>query len=220
MKTIFIGFDFSMNKPAMTILYNKVFDFVIWPAKISDKRRALYLNNGVKCYSRGLSEISAKHEDSSKVVIMHTIRSVELANMIVNDIKMFMNEHDAEDAQLFIASEGLSFGSTGNATLNLATYKGVLLAKLYEAFGEQIVRLCTYPPISIKSTAKCATKDKIKDKKAMISAFLQEKIELPFKTALKYGIFSTKQKGFIACVDDIVDSYFALKTMLKKEGLI
>ena len=218
-ETVFIGFDFSMNKPAMTILYNKEFEFYVWPSKISDKQRALYLYNGVKCYNRGLTEISTKHEDSSKIVIMHTIRSVELADMIVHDIKSFLQEHNIEDAQLFIASEGLSFGSKGNATLNLATYKGVLLSKLYEAFKQQITRLCTYPPITIKSTAKCATKDKIKDKTAMINAFLNERVETDFKAALKAGKFSTKKK-YIHCVDDIVDSYFALKTMLKKEGYI
>ena len=32
--------------------------------------------------------------------------------------------------------------------------------------------------------------------------------------------FTTKSKNFIKCVDDIVDSYFALKTMLKKETFI
>ena len=36
-KSIFIGFDFSMNKPAATILYDKQFHFFIWPADITKK---------------------------------------------------------------------------------------------------------------------------------------------------------------------------------------
>jgi hypothetical protein len=36
-KSIFIGFDFSMNKPAATLLYDKQFHFFIWPAEMTKK---------------------------------------------------------------------------------------------------------------------------------------------------------------------------------------
>ena len=53
---------------------------------------------------------------------------IDLANMIANRIDEFIMENDAYDAALYIASEGLSFNSVGSATLDLATYKGVLLS--------------------------------------------------------------------------------------------
>ena len=219
-KSIFIGLDFSINKPAMTILYDKQFSFYIWPLKMSKKQLDLYNNNGVEAVSRGLNEISHNQIDSSKMVIEHTRRSIDLANMIANRIDEFIMENDAYDAALYIASEGLSFNSVGSATLDLATYKGVLLSQLYTRFMEQLRGMYTYASISIKSTAGCAGRKKFKDKNEMIKAFAAEKCDMKFKDGLLSSKFTTKSKNFIKCVDDIVDSYFALKTMLKKETFI
>jgi hypothetical protein len=51
----------------------------------------------------------------------------------------------------------------------------------------------------------------------MIKAFVNECIDVPFKTALVNGDLLNKT-NFIPCVDDIVDSYWAVKTLIKKEG--
>lgn len=74
----------------------------------------------------------------------------------------------------------------------------------------------TYPPISLKSTAGCANKENKGDKLAMIKAFSKEKINHPFKDAVLSGMLKAS-KNYISCVDDLCDSYWALKTMFKKE---
>ena len=38
MNNVYIGFDFSMNKPAATIYYNKHFYFYFWALKLTDKK--------------------------------------------------------------------------------------------------------------------------------------------------------------------------------------
>ena len=53
----------------------------------------------------------------------------------------------------------------------------------------------------------------------MIKAFANEKINVSFKNALLNKELIAKT-NFIPCVDDIVDSYFAIKTMLIKEKFI
>lgn len=217
MKSIFIGLDFSINKPAMTILYDKQFSFYAWPIKMAKRMVELYNAYDVEITARDLSEM--KHGDSSKMVLEHTRRSVELAKLISDRIQKFIDDNDLHDTHIYIASEGLSFGSHGAAMLDLASYKGVLLSELYMRFMGQLRGLYTYAPISIKSTAGCATKKKVADKNEMIKAFANEKCDMRFKDGLYTGKFSTP-KNFIKCVDDIVDSYFVLKTMLKKEGFL
>lgn len=220
MKSIFIGFDFSMNKPACTILYDKQFYFFIWPIKLKPKVEQLYNDNGVFAKQRNLEAVSTK-DKNSQIILEHTIRSTNLANLIIDDLNSFFIFLNIENtAPIYVASEGLSYGSKGDAALNLATYKGVLMSKLYEHFYGRMYGLYTYPPITIKSVAGCAKKGQLADKNKMIQAFLNEKIQNnKFFDALKTRKFINRTK-YIQCIDDIVDSYWALKTMLKKEGFI
>lgn len=219
---ILIGFDFSMNKPAMCVLHNGHLSFNIWPLNMSKKQVDLYDAYGVKSLSRNLPEMKPSKESVSKIVWEHTKRSVALGDMIADAVLSYVNYNTKEDeeVELYIASEGLSYGSTGDAMLNLASYKGVMLGKLYERLNGRITRLCTYPPIAVKSTAKCATKEKRSEKNAMITAFIEdERFDTEFKRGLLLNKFSTPKKNYIKCVDDLVDSYWVLMTMIKKEGI-
>lgn len=205
----------------MCIYYKGQYSFTIWPLNMSGKVCDLYEAYGVTAVSRNLPEFTAKHETASRIVWEHTKRSVSLGNMIANAVVKFLDENVGDsEYDLYIASEGLSFGSTGDAALNLATYKGVMLGKLYEALNGKITRLCTYAPIAIKSVAKCATKEKAGDKNAMIKAFIESELsECEFRRGLLLNKFTTPKKNYIKCVDDIVDSFWVLQTMIKKEGL-
>lgn len=216
-KSLFIGFDFSINKPAATCLYDKKFYFMIWPREMDEKKVQKYNDAGVFVHERGLDAVTTDKKNS-QLVLEHTIRSTELANCILEDLDRFINEviKIDKDTPIYVVSEGLSYGSKGDATLNLATYKGVLLAKLYEHYKGQLYGLYTYSPITIKSVAGCAGKNK-QGKDSMIKAFVNECIDVPFKTALVNGDLLNKT-NFIPCVDDIVDSYWAVKTLIKKEG--
>lgn len=124
----------------------------------------------------------------------------------------------SENYRVYISSEGLSYASRGDATLNLATYKGVLLAKIYEHFGDHLKMLLTYSPITLKSTAGCAKKNQIKTKQPMIEAFKNINKNIPFKNKLFDESLKLKT-NYYEGVDDLVDSYWALQTMIKKERL-
>lgn len=218
---VYIGFDFSINKPAATVYYKKKFYFYFWPLNLTDKKITSYTNCGVNVRSRNLKSIDTKNTDNSQLVLIHTIRSIDLADVIIKDLDKLITETlNLNDYNLYICSEGLSYGSKGDATLNLATYKGVLLAKIYEYFGDNLKRLFTYAPTTLKSTAGCATKEKRGDKLAMISSFIESVgTEFPLSKGLLSGELVSK-KNFFEGVDDIVDSYWALKTMIKKEKLV
>ena len=138
--------------------------------------------------------------------------------MIIEDIDNFIKNQGLEDYDLYVCSEGLSYASKGDAALNLATYKGVLLSKIYEHYGDHLRRLFTYPPISLKATAGCAGKDDIKDKSKMIKKYILENNQIKMRLCLANNMLIAK-KNYITGVDDIVDSYWALKTMVKKENI-
>ena len=58
MNNVYIGFDFSMNKPAATIYYNKHFYFYFWALKLTDKKLQMYKDCNVHAISRNLSSIN------------------------------------------------------------------------------------------------------------------------------------------------------------------
>lgn len=224
-KTFYIGFDFSINKPAATILTpDNEFFFFAWPCSLTKTADSAYSSIGsdrITVTNRNLETISAKNE--SDLTYEHTKRSYDLAKMIVSDISEFINEYCEKfdgDAKfhVWMASEGLSFASKGNMTLNLATYKGVFLSMWYETFADamEYCKMFTYSPVTIKSTAGCAGKEARSQKDPMIKAFLKEP-ENEFSKVLKTNKLKNKNDKYYACVDDIVDSYWALQTMLKKQ---
>ena len=185
---IYIGFDFSMNKPAASIYLDKQIYFYFWPLKLPKKVMEKYVNCGVNVKSRGLESIDTKHTDNTQLVLIHTIRSTELANLIISDIDEFISKHIPDnDYDLYVCSEGLSFSSKGDATLNLATYKGVLLSKIYEHYSDKLKRLFTYSPNTLKSVAGCATAEYRSKKENMIKSFMREPLNSLFKNGLVDG---------------------------------
>ena len=230
-----LSFDFSINKPAATVwrTSNNSFGnpvFLIWPISLTKKEDIIYSNlmydsgNGFFCTNRDLEAISkSSNLTSSEMAVEHTKRSVELANMIIKDLDSLIGD----EKELYFVSEGLAFSSKGNSVLDLATYKGVLMSKIYERYPT--VKIYTYAPMTIKSVAGCAKKDKAGDKHAMIKAFLSESClgdnafwKSLSNGELSYEVEKGKRKGeteYIHCIDDIVDSYFAMKTFIEKEKI-
>jgi hypothetical protein len=100
----------------------------------------------------------------------------------------------------------------------LATYKGVLLSKIYEHYGDALKRLYTYAAMTIKATAGCAGKKDKDIKMPMIDAFCRMAYETPFKQAVVNKALIAKTK-YIDGVDDLVDAYWTLMTMIKKEKM-
>lgn len=220
---IFIGFDFSINKPACTIvLFDKKIinhKFFIWPLNLNKKTINLWQDVSDVClYNRDLPILKKNNYSSSDITFIHTKRSSDLSLMILKDINSYLNENIGTDwnspnNKIYISSEGLSFSSHGNETMNLATYKGVLLSDLYRNI--KIEKLCTYSPLTIKSIAGCAGKKDRGNKNAMINAFSKENdFESDIRNSLDIKLKS--KKNYIHCVDDIVDSYWAMRTMYNK----
>lgn len=225
----YIGIDFSIDKPAMTFkMPDGEYAFFIFPLNIPASLEKLYIDADVDCSNRKLNSISKKELDSSQIVNCHIERAYHLAQLVKDKIlEVILNySKPGEKSLIYLATEGLAFSAKGDAALDLATYKGILLSTLYKTFiinnqfsNIQLVNNYTYSPITIKSIAGCATKDKRKDKTAMIKAFMEESTNTKFENMLKTTDLFNAKTNYKKCVDDIVDSYWALKTMIIKEKL-
>lgn len=215
MDKILIGCDFSVNKPALSLLKDGTLKFFFFPLSLTKKEEEMWAAvEDVECTSRNLESMSTKDYTSSSLAKEHIARAVSLSDMIVRRLEKEIGGISSD--QVFFSSEGLSFGSFGDATLNLATYKGIFLSKLYEVL--KIENMFTYSPITIKATANCAKREKSKNKLCMIEAFAAESLSSDFRSKVADGSLKSKT-NFIHGTDDIVDSYWCLKTMQAKEKL-
>lgn len=217
----FIGCDFSINKPCFTVYSNGKFKFFFFPMSMNKKEEATYQEiEDCICVNRDLEPISPKKYSTSSLAAVHIKRAVESVDVIMKTLNQeVFSLPEFDPKECYFSSEGLSFGSQGDATLNLATYKAILLQTLYQ--NTKIRNIYTYAPISIKSTAGCSKKESSKDKKCMINAFINETAlaNSDFHLKLINGTL-TKAKNYYPGVDDIVDSYWCLKTMYIREKLL
>jgi len=205
-----IGFDFSINKPAACILCNEDFKFISWPYNLSAKIVKLYKDAGIEIVDRTDDKI--KGDDASKQMRYEVKDAVYLAELIVETLK------DQLDDETLIVFEGLSFGSPGDIGLQLSSYKYILMDRLSKHVPFE--NMYTYSPLTIKSTAGCSKKGM--KKSDMIESFIQNAKPNSFKEVLKNNITQFKKKNsenWIDHLDDIIDSYFAIETLILKENI-
>ena len=205
----YIGFDFSCNKPACYIQkYNRML-FILWPLEMDEKSETKLSAVKVKVNNRTRFEPGTTSTEKFR---WHIQQVDFLVNCIVQDLKILIDSDDVK-----IAFEGSSFGSKGDAALQLAGYRYLLVSKLADLYG--LENIYTYAPPTIKSMAGCATKDK-RGKNSMIEAFKNENVDHPFCQTLRDNPENLKKKtNYIEGVDDLVDAYWTLKTLIIKEKL-
>lgn len=202
-KTLLIGADFSIAKPALSLYFNHKLYFATFPQKVDNYTETALLNAGVDVYNRNLDTVDTKAED---YIYQTTKRYTDLGLQIWD----YINTYDFNTC--IFASEGLSYASRGNVTLELSGAKYVLLSTLY---NHKIKDFYTFSPITIKSTAGCAKKGM--GKEDMINAFKKETPLNAFMEMMQNddSVFR-KKSAYIHTIDDIVDSYWCLKTLCKK----
>jgi hypothetical protein len=205
-----IGFDFSLNKPAACVFSNNKYEFFGWPYGLKEKVHEIYREADVYIIPRTDNKETGNniHEQMRYQVE----NAVYLANLIRDSLKPYLNRNT------LLSFEGLSYASTGANVLQLGGYKYMLMNSLSE-----LVPLCnmfTYTPITVKSVAGCAKKGM--GKPEMISAF----IERGPKSKLRMKLFefpekfqTSKAHNWLVHLDDLVDAYWVLETLRKKENI-
>lgn len=205
-----IGLDFSINKPAACVFHNGEYFFYGWPYDLKPQIFDTYINNGVNLVKR--TDNKDKGDNVSAKMRYEIENASYLSKLIRDTLQPYLN------INTYLAFEGLSYASSGDVVLQLGGYKYILMHELSSLVS--LDKMYTYSPITVKSVANCAKKGM---KKAdMINAFIQSNISSEFRNSLEKNpeLFQTKKsQAWVTHVDDLVDSYFVLKTLKVKENL-
>ena len=211
------GFDFSIAKPAMCYYDTdtKEMKFYCWPMETDKKSEEMLSACDIVVRNRGLIPMSDKNFDGQAMVIENTRRASELSLMIANDVKDLIGETDMND--VYVVTEGLSYASKGNQTLDLSGYKYAMLIELHRL---GIRNIATMSPVSIKHIAAVGIGKKLSyEKDFMISAIKETN---PTAHKFIYTLINDeeslkKKTAFVKCVDDLVDSYWAVRSLCEKQ---
>ena len=210
MNQAIFAFDFSCNKPAMTSYINGVINFYVWPSEIDDKSYDRLTSCDVIIHNRNLEKIKEKSLDQHELILEHTHRAIDLSNIILDLIDYLVHENNIDKDDVIIANEGFAFSAKGDAALQLAGYKYILMERLIDRGYKN---LKTYSPITIKKTAGCSKKGLGKD--AMIEAMSRQDDDHHLISILKNNPdYLKKKSNYVLCMDDIADSYWNLKTCI------
>ena len=211
------AFDFSMSKPAMSVLMNDKLMFFVWASDIDSKSQTMLEDCGVHVYNRNLPKMKDKCFDEHSLILEHVTRATNLANMILETILDLLSKHapDVKREDVIISNEAFAFLARGDATLDLSGYKYILMYTLIHAGFKN---LQTYSPSTLKKTAGCSKRGLGKD--AMIEALSNEtKYTNTFIDVIRETPELLKKKtAYVMCTDDIADSFWCLKTTIEKNG--
>jgi len=212
-----LGIDFSLTSTAVTLKNSTEYVFYTFARETAVKADVAtsLKNSGVAVHL-----VPAEAPLPKKATITERERSsVEDAYVLINKIvDQFKYLHDPITAY---GIEGFSFGSTGNRLAQIAGYQWALRWEMRN-IGMSTENFWVFSPMTVKATAG---KGNFK-KEQMIEAFINSDDPLlqenGFWLAIKNNPeqFQTKRGNWLKPIDDIVDSYWVLRTTeLNKELL-
>lgn len=216
---IYIGIDFSLNSPAMTVkTEDGNYHFISFyndggrdPKKPTPKAFQIHKElseSGTIIalpYNRLVNNDQALLREREKLTDGKMI-----AMKIITAIESFVG-----DSEVKIGLEGFSYGSTGNSFIDIVQYNTFLRSAIVESFG--VDSLYVFPPSHVKKNAGKGNANK----HYMANAFQSNVFSDDFLSGHKLWIWS-KDKDFTEKIpkplDDLYDSYFILYSILKLES--
>lgn len=211
-----IGIDFSINNTGITFRKPQGLTFYTFPRQNALKQDLLHsLRESAVAIVEGPALLSLPTGASIAVRERNSlIDSMLLTQLIIDVCQKECAEYTG--SQISVAIEGFSFGSTGNRLSQLSGYQWLLRYLLIDQLGVSSQNFHVFSPMTIKATAG---KGNLK-KDGMIQAFIEaddhQLQETHFWNDLQTqpGSFQTKRGGWLK-IDDIVDSYWVLRTLEK-----
>ena len=226
---IYVGVDYSIHSPALCILNDDTMHFV------SLAREGVASMDFYKTLNKFdiRMDISAKLEGSKKMLVNSresTLDSLLLASNAISLIKQIAGNNSDPTENIF-AIEGFSYNSVGNRLVQFAGYQYVFRNMLIMSglMSPDYVdkNLWVFAPQTVKANALAGRDDRGETGKLpMLKAFREESLETrqliglaehPFWQELKNNpqTFQDKKGNFLKPLDDIIDSYFVLKTYFR-----
>lgn len=219
---IYVGIDFSKNSPGVTIIKRNEIIFLSFVrdldnngyTKKGEVRKAFVHHVAMReldnadAISYELIETNNKKVDYSENEWNKMMNSLNLASTIVKGLRKHIKKEEWDLVQ--IAFEGYSYGSKGNALIDLVTMTTVLKQMLHLLTMKKIY---VFAPTQVKSIA---TRKGTAGKDLMFDTFLEEKLvqSTSFKNYCKE--VEIENGKIPKPLDDVIDSYFVAKCLIEK----
>jgi len=214
---MYIGIDFSIKSPGITIRDSRGVTFYAFPRKDTIKE-----DFEITLKDAGVILNSLRTE--SKLPTNATIAMRERSSLVdsiyeTNEIVDVINEAIGctLGANVYVGIEGFSFGSSGNRLAQLSGYQWLLRYRLLEECHVPFNNIYVFSPMTVKATAG---KGNLK-KEGMIAAFLEDADDDLQENRLWVDLqdrpaeFQTKKGLWLKPLDDIIDSYWVMRTLEK-----
>lgn len=223
---IYVGVDYSIHSPAICILKNNTIHFISLA-----REGVASLEFYRKLFQFGIRvEATSKLLGSKKMLLNSresTLDSLFLASNAISIIKEIAGKESDPTENVFVI-EGFSYNSVGNRLAQISGYQFVfrnmlILSGLIDPdYINQ--NLWVFAPQTVKAQALVGRDDRNTiGKLPMIKAFREESLKTnqlkglnktPFWQEIKNhpSTFQDKKGNYLKPIDDIIDSYFVLKT--------
>jgi len=207
---MFLGVDFSLKSPAATLKYGDNYTFYTF-ARTNVVKEDVAI--ALKAAGVIVNLIDSEPSLPKKATIAERERSsLDDANILVPGIVKYFTELPIKA----YAIEGFSFASKGNRLAQISGYQWMLRWEMHKS-GIPTKDFWIFSPMTIKATAG---KGNFK-KEEMIAAFLNTEDESLKNSGLWKAmtgspqLFQNKKGAWMKPIDDVVDSFFILKTLEK-----
>ena len=157
-KTLVIGIDFSLLSPGICIIENNKHKWISVFTTDEDHKKLLSKEGPFKILD-GAKDISINlHEKNDKqgVTYSHTERNKLIASVeeVYSLIKQIKKHTDSFSGDIYVAMEGISFGSKGNTLIDICMATGILRdAIVKDLLKGQADRFYVFSPGTIKKYA-------------------------------------------------------------------
>ncbi len=217
MKTI-IGIDLSLNSTGICILRDNTINLVS-VFKTENNIDKIFTRNDHFTLLNECRELKMvlKNKEVEKSKEYHIREREKICNFIslANEIKDAIIESINEEDDVYIAMEGISFGSPGNSLIDISMLTGILRSEILRILGNDSGRFSVFSPTAIK---KFAGKGNFKKIEMYDSLCNQTGIDSDFITLIKEKkeMMVTKSGTVKKPTEDIIDSIWVAK-FLKSE---
>lgn len=213
---IYVGIDFSLNSPGMCIQNsNGEYTFISFfnfgdreldakkIPKVYETHRDLALDDTIIAvpYNRLVGSKDFMERERQKLV-----DGKKIAELIITHILKMRGNADIK-----IALEGFSYGSTGNSFIDIVQYNTFLRSRLLDEFGADCIYIVQ--PSHVKKSAGKGNANK----HFMAKAFQEDVLNDSQLRNTKLWNWS-REKDFSEKIplpiSDLIDSYFVLKTLV------
>ena len=213
-----IGIDFSLNSPSVCVFNGERIDFISlfntegleWKREKPLKKFQYHneLDGIVRLvpYERG-RQASGGFGKYSDEQVVKTLDANMIASLVLDQIKPYM------EAGWLVSLEGFAYASKGASFIDLIMFNSFLRKAVADEFGAD--RLLVIAPTEAKKFAGKGNADK----EYMIKAFVDNKFGDEFLEATpfyKYIVNISPDYRNIKPIDDLVDSYWIMRTAMDK----